>query len=193
MNLSRKPSGMTAIEVLASTLLAALLMTALLGVLRGLKAQEHALELRTIDPPWKAMLDAVLAADLANARTYLSTPQSLTLQGFGGRNTAGASNWLPSTVVYSVQSDGMTSWLVRRELAAVGGAVPQAPNLVLAGVQEIRIGVMPSDSTADLGATRTPPAAAPPVGVTPMADGLVVELWTAASNEPLYRYRHHAP
>jgi hypothetical protein len=75
----RNRIGMTAIEVLASTLLAALLMTALVGVLRGLKATEHVLELRSSEAGWKNSLDAALAADFANARTFTWTPNSLAL------------------------------------------------------------------------------------------------------------------
>jgi hypothetical protein len=193
MNLTRLRSGMTAIEVLASTLLAALLMTALLGVLRGLKAHESVLDARNVDPNWHATLDAVLAADFASTRSYSVTPTSLTLDGFGGRNAEGASTWLPATIVYSIESDEMSSWLVRRETTAPGGGATQNANLVLKDVREIRTGVAATDSALDRDLASTPPAAASSGSDAQLEDGLVIELWDANATKPLYRFRFHAP
>jgi hypothetical protein len=186
----RNRIGMTAIEVLASTLLAALLMTALVGVLRGLKGTEHALELHSSEEGWKASLDAAMAADFANARTFTWTPNSLALEGFGGRDAGGMPTWLPSSAAYSVEGEERSSWLVRRERAAVGGASQDNANLVLQGVRQIRIGASP-ESTGELAAvTPASPAIAPGI-LSPLNSDFVVELW--GQDQLLYSYRHHAP
>jgi type II secretory pathway pseudopilin PulG len=186
----RNRSGMTAIEVLASTLLAALLMTALVGVLRGLKATEHALELRSSEASWKASLDAAMAADFANARTFIWTPNSLELEGFGGRDAGGTPTWLPSSAAYSVEGEERFSWLVRRERAAAGGASQNAANLVLQGVRQLRIGALPVSTDDVAAATPASPAIAPGVP-SPLNSDFVVELW--GRDQLLYSYRHHVP
>jgi type II secretory pathway pseudopilin PulG len=186
----RTRNGMTAIEVLASTLLAALLMTALVGVLLGLKATEHALELRSSEASWKASLDAALAADFANARTFTWTPNSLALEGFGGRDAGGTPTWLPSSAAYSVEGADRSSWLVRREQAATGGASQNAANLVLQGVRQIRIRALPVN-TGEI-AVATPASPVITLGVpSPLNSEVVVEFW--GQDQLLYSYRHHAP
>ncbi|MCA9232788.1 MAG: hypothetical protein KDA57_19215, partial [Planctomycetales bacterium] len=105
--------GLTAVEVVAATLLASLLMVAMLGVLRGLKAQEAALEVRRPIPSWQRTLDGVLEHDLANSRTFSLTPTSLTLNGFAGRDS-GVATWQPAAITYQVLTDGERNWLVRQ-------------------------------------------------------------------------------
>lgn len=176
--MSRGRAGMTAIEVLASTILAALLMTALLGVLRGLKAQARLLESRAPEPEWRQALDAILSADLANARTYQATPTSITLSGFGGRTPDGAATWLPATVVYAIAGDDRQTWLIRRELPTIGGEAPAAANLVLAGARQIHlgsaVGELTPSSSRDL----------------PLPDSLVLTILGAEG--PIYELRRHA-
>jgi len=182
---------MTAIEVLASTILSALLMTALIGVLRGLKAHEQALELRRPEPPWQASLAAALAADLQHAVTYQLTPQALTLTGHGGRAASGESNWLPSLVVYEVRRNDDTRMLVRREIPIAGGAATVADNVALVGVAEIRAASPPAadDANSPLGVI---PVATPPAAVTvdtPLPNELHLE-FRSASGESIFRYHY---
>lgn len=177
--------GMTAIEVLASTLLAALLMAALLGVMRGLKAQSRALEAMAGEEPWKQSLDAALAADLASAATYLATPTSLTLEGHGGCNAQGAPNWLPSTVQYAVIEHDKKFWLIRRQ--ATGGATLAGDNLVLADVREIRIGGQAVDEH-DQGI-----AVASAIRPAPVPRKWTIEFWGREPRELIYSFAHHAP
>lgn len=188
MTAPRRRPGMTAIEVLASTLLAALLMCALIGVLRGLKAQERALDLRSPKSSWQQSLDAVITRDLASAQTVEATPLSLTLRGYAGRDETGIANWLPSIIIYEVRADERRSWLVRRELATLGGDQASSANLVLAGVKEIRVGTTPT------GPQKTP-APAPPASFSkaaPLIDGMTIEFWGDGLQLPLYKHVYHA-
>lgn len=184
--------GMTAVEVLASTILSAMLMTALIGVLRGLKAHEQTLQMRRPEPVWQASLNAALAADLDHAATYQLTPQSLTLTGHGGRTESGAPNWLMSRVVYEVRRNDDSQMLVRREVALAGGSVAAADNVVLLDIAEIR---PVSTELADDGVSNPqniPPVATPPAAITvdtPLPQELSLE-FRSASGETIFRYRH---
>lgn len=192
MKRADSPRGMTAVEVLASTILSAMLMTALIGVLRGLKAHEQTLQLRRPERLWQASLDAALEADLEHAVTYQITPQSLTLMGHGGRTESGASNWLPSQVVYEVRRNEGSQMLVRREVPIAGGAVTAADNVVLLDVADIRSIL---SASADDGANPQPtdiPTETPPTFVTvdtPLPQELTLE-FRSASGETIARYRH---
>lgn len=190
MKLALPNRGMTAIEVLASTILSALLMTALIGVLRGLKAHEKTLQERRPVPPWQESLEASFAADLQHAVTYQSTPQSLILTGHGGRNEDGYATWTSSQVVYEIQQTETTPLLVRRELPVAGGSSVGTTNLALTGAAEIW--TMTAAEPASDGEIALTPPSAPPASVsteTPLPAQLTIEL-RSPQGETLFRYRH---
>jgi hypothetical protein len=192
MSDAKNRRGMTAIEVLASTILSALLMTALIGVLRGLKAHEQTLEARVHRTSWQRSLDAAIETDLQSAVTYELSSQRLTLRGHGGRNEHGAATWLPATIIYEVCRDRDGVWLVRRELPSPGGGVPRPANLMMTGVTDIRLSATPVMD----GAGDEPPASPPvdPINLnivkeTPLPADLMIEFWDSNRNESLYEYR----
>lgn len=149
-----------------------LLMSALFGVMRGLKAQETALEARLPTENWRRTLDQVLDYDLANSRTYQLTPTALILEGFAGRDAqSGKSNWMPTTIVYSVVDDGNQTWLVRQEMT---NAKITSQELVLAGIMSIRVGGMNGNDTQTK---------------TAIADGLAIEFWGSDARQPIYAYQ----
>jgi Tfp pilus assembly protein PilV len=192
MRRARLQLGMTAVEVLVSTILSAMLMTALIGVLRGLKAHERTLQTRRPEPVWQASLDAALAADLDHAAIYQLTPQALTLRGHGGRTESGASNWLPSQVVYEVRRNDGSQMLVRREVALAGGSVAAADNVVLLDVAEIRSAPAELSDDGASNPQNIPPVDTPPTAITvdtPLPQDLSLE-FRSASGETIYRYRH---
>lgn len=184
--------GMTAVEVLASAILSALLMTALIGVLRGLKAHEQTLESREMRKAWQRSLDAALAADLHNAVSYELAPQRLTLRGHGGQSEDGAATWLPATIVYEVCSTRDDTWLVRRELPTPGGSALRPANLVMTGVTDISMAAAPRTTEVPDGHQESPPSVAVSTAVskeTPLPADVVLEFWGAHRREPLYAYR----
>jgi hypothetical protein len=180
---------MTAIEVLAATLLAALLMGALIGVLRGLKAHERMLTSHAPRQAWQRSMDAVLEADLASASTYECSPQSLTLRGRGGRDENGRPTWLPAVTAYEIRATDESSWLVRRELGAPGGSALRPDNLVMAGVTEIKVAPVIQDSPNP---TRTPSTDPKPnAAETPLTDNLQIQFWGPDRHAPLYSCQVH--
>jgi len=185
--------GITAIEVLASTLLAALLMAALIGMLRGLKAHERTLDAQAPRRSWQQSLDAALASDLQNAATYEATSQSVTLRGRGGRNQEGLATWRPTVVVYEIRQGPEMSWLFRRELPAPGGDAPRPDNLVIVEATEIRIAC--AASSGDAASAGQAPRAMSPIQLgkeAPLVDGLLIEFWGNDQREPLYSYQTRA-
>jgi hypothetical protein len=192
LNDAHRQRGMTAVEVLASTILSALLMTALIGVLRGLKAHEQTLQSRRPTPPWQTSLEAALAADLQQASTYQLTPGMLLLTGHGGRSETGMPNWLPSRVVYEIRrTDGLDA-LIRREESVAGGGPSAADNIALLGASEVRIALAtPTDApTSPLDPSATGPAYQSSVTTdTPVPAQLMIEFWST-SGESIFRYRH---
>jgi hypothetical protein len=89
---------MTLVELLAATLLAALLMAA--GPAEA----------------WQARLVAQLEWDLANSRTAVTTADGFELGGFAGRDFAsGAVLHCPTAIQYAVRNLGGQSCLLRSE------------------------------------------------------------------------------
>lgn len=178
---------MTAVEVVASTLLASMLMVAMLGVLRGLKAQEAALEIRNPTPVWQSTLDSVLQRDLVNSHTYTITPTALILKGHAAKDPqSGTANWLPSTIVYELAQDGERNWLVRHG--------QDTRELVLADVTSIRIGILGEEQTETL------PPVVTSVNEVAITSGLTVQFWDSNNSEkekpreePLYGYHFRRP
>ena len=182
----RRPRAMTAVETLAAAVLSALLMTAVVGVLRGLKAQEDALAMRTTADSWERSLTRAMRADFENSHSYLLLPESLWLYGYAD-SEKGQRTWRPSTVVYEVRRTADRSWLVRRTIAAWPASSASGPaNLVLAGVSAISVGAADEEGVRS---AQTPAVAQE----SPLFDGLAVYFWSDdANSKPLYAYRHHA-
>ena len=184
--------GMTAIEVLAATVLASLMMVSVLGVLRGLRAHEQVLDTRLPNPAWHRSLDEVLQYDLENARTFATNGTVLVLNGYSARSPDSQNQtWLPATIRYEVRSDAHRSWLVRRELPTgiVGAGIGEA-QLVCAGI--VAISVAAGDN---LGGTY-----GGPTGTTanngeeqPIGELLTVALLGESQNEPIYQFQFRRP
>lgn len=114
--------GMTAVEVLVASMLSALLMVAVMGTMRGLKAHERALDLRDPTTSWQRSLAATLQHDLDNARTIKIMPMFFELESVSGASDANSEHaWLPVTIRYEIRQADNESWLVRSER--------QGPNL----------------------------------------------------------------
>lgn len=179
----RHRRAMTAVEVVASTVLASMLMVAVIGVLRGLKAQEDALDLHILRPRWHTTFEKVLGHDLALAHEYELTRQRLTLYGYGGRDPqTRLPNWQPAVISYELVPQEESTWLVRSEFHVGGG--PPARELVLSGVGAFRFG-MAATSPLDQLATTTNRK-------TPLNEGMPLELYDA-TGKLVYAYRHQTP
>jgi prepilin-type N-terminal cleavage/methylation domain-containing protein len=117
-------AGMTLIELLAASALAALLMVSILGVLRSLRVQSRVLLADDPVESWKLQLREQLQWDLTNARKMSWRPDRLCLRGYGGRETVTDRATLrPTEVIYSVREVGDRHWLVREEVHLDGRAL----------------------------------------------------------------------
>lgn len=112
----RRQRGMTLVELLAATILAALLMAAVLGVLKSVTHSQKDLRRGGPVEAWQACLVRQLQWDLANSRTVTTTADGFELGGFAGRDFAsGATLHSPSSVQYAVRNLGGNACLVRSE------------------------------------------------------------------------------
>ena len=186
-NSMRKVCGLTAVEVVVSTMLASMLMVAMLGVLRGLKAQEAALDKRMPVEVWQRTLDTVLQHDLENSRSYELSARSLILEGFAGHDSeTGLATWEPAIIIYEVVEDDHRTWLVRRETTTPRGQGPR--ELVLADVSSIRAGVMIDSDES----TPRPFPLSTQEKMMPISDGLAIEFWSTVGG-PVYGYQFRRP
>lgn len=106
---------MTLVELLPALALAALLLAALMGVVKGLAQQRRALAERE-SPAWRQAFLEQLRWDLLHARQMRSTPTRLTLEGFAARDFAtGEATHRPTRVEYYIVEAGTQTWLLRQE------------------------------------------------------------------------------
>jgi hypothetical protein len=109
-------SAMTLVELLAATILAALLMAAVLGVLKAVTREQRALRIHPSAEAWQAQLIRQLEWDLANSRSVTSTATGFQLVGFAGRDFAsGAALHCRTSIEYAVEMVHGRSFLVRSE------------------------------------------------------------------------------
>lgn len=109
------PLGMTAIELLVATSLAALLMVAVIGVLaRVSRTRVYLLETA---PPrgWRVQCEALLQHDFANSKLLEIGSAGFALEGYAGADLAtGEPSHQRSRIEYLIVG-GNTTWLLRRE------------------------------------------------------------------------------
>lgn len=112
-----RQKAMTLIELLAASALAALLMTAMFGVLGAMSVERRTLfENRAVEP-WRDQLIEQLRWDFSNARRMSVTSEELHLIGYGGRDfTTEEATLRPTEVVYIIKNDGHCKWLLRKEI-----------------------------------------------------------------------------
>jgi hypothetical protein len=109
-------SAMTLVELVAATILAALLMAAVLGVLKAVTREQRALRIHPSAEAWQAQLIRQLEWDLANSRSVTATATGFQLVGFAGRDFAsGAALHCRASIEYVVQIVRGRSFLVRSE------------------------------------------------------------------------------
>jgi hypothetical protein len=107
---------MTAIEVLAATILASLMLASVVGVLGGLARQQRKLMASGGEKTWHQRLASQIEWDLQNSREYNTTPTGVRLTGFAGRDFAsGRPTGRPTTIDYYLVNAGGETYFVRRE------------------------------------------------------------------------------
>jgi hypothetical protein len=108
--------GMTAIEVLAATMLAALMLGAVAGILGVLTRQERDVRTTDSNPPWQEQLADRLQWDLQNSRQFIASRDGVRMEGFAARDFVTAMPTGQKAVVeYFLVDSKDERWLVRRE------------------------------------------------------------------------------
>lgn len=110
--------GLTLVELMAATLLAALLMGAVLGLVTSITRQQRTiLAGHGIPEGWQVRLQEVLEWDLQNSRSLKSVPRGFLLEGFASRDfVTGEPIHAPSRILYEIQEVEDRRHLVRREI-----------------------------------------------------------------------------
>jgi hypothetical protein len=174
--------GLTIVEVLAATLLSALLMSAVLGVLKAVTGHQKVFT-QGLQESWQPQLCALLEWDLSNSKTVLFTDDGFELRGFSGRDLAsGMPLHCRTSIQYLVKKVRDESCLVRTETHL------DAPNLdsvrselVLSRVERIILGD-PGSSTP-----KTTSAADSAEG-TPLPEQATVVLIASDSHAEVFRH-----
>ncbi len=110
-------TGMTLVELVLATVLAAMLMATVLGVLNSLTRQRDLLIGRRPPRAWQSALADQLTRDMWNSRRIAVGPQTLRLAGYAGRDfDSGQATHRPTEITYYVVNDGTQTWLLRREV-----------------------------------------------------------------------------
>jgi hypothetical protein len=170
------------VEVLAATLLAALLMSAVLGVLKAVTGHQKTFT-RGLQESWHSQLCALLEWDLSNSKTVLPTADGFELRGFAGRDfVSGMAIHCRTSIQYDVKKLRDESCLIRTETHL------DAPNLdsvrselVLSRVEQIVLG----DSV-----NRTPKGAkaADPEDGTPLPEQVTVIVIGSDTHAEMFRH-----
>jgi hypothetical protein len=160
------------VEVLAATLLAALLMSAVLGVLKAVTGHQKTFR-RGLQEPWHSQLCALLEWDLNNSKTVLPNADGFELRGFAGRDlVSGMALHCRTSIEYAVKKVRDESCLIRTETHL------DAPNLdsvrselVLSRVEQIVLGDSASRTPKDTKAADHEDGAPLPEQVTIVVTG----------------------
>lgn len=133
--------GFTAIELLAATALAALLMVAVLGVLTSMAVGQKALFDRPVPTNWQSRLVGLMEKDLINARSLQQMPNGFQLAGWSGSDVAsGLTVHRETTVGYEIVEIDQRPMLVRRETDINSASLNNVfTNLVCFDVRSIRL------------------------------------------------------
>jgi hypothetical protein len=170
------------VEVLAATLLAGLLMSAVLGVLKAVTAHQKEFT-RGLPDPRRSRLCSLLEWDLQNSKTVLLNPDGFELRGFAGRDlVSGTPLHCRTSIEYAVKKVRDESCLIRTEIHL------DTPNLdsgrrelVLSQIERIDVGVNPSP------AGKTIPGRDPAEG-DPLPDQVSVALTASDSHAEVFRH-----
>ncbi|NND99090.1 MAG: hypothetical protein HKN47_17370 [Pirellulaceae bacterium] len=144
----QRRSAFTLLELLVSSVLTALLMIALLSVLRSAlqtSRQADNLNHRSASPLWLA---EQIERDIRNARGIQAGPNEVRLFGSLGRDKNGMPNYRPAYVGYRIGRNGLARW----ESGSVDPG--RGASLVWFGATQLRVDLASSDDDESL--TRAP-------------------------------------
>lgn len=135
--------GMTSLEVLCATVLASMLMSAVLGVVGGIAKRDQALARRSPEPDWARRVKRQLQEDFSQANRIEFERDGFFLYGPIGRDPASqAASWLPAAVRYRVVDGGdfeLGGMLLRSEKTLDSAAADDRPEVVAFRVESVAV------------------------------------------------------
>jgi Tfp pilus assembly protein PilV len=142
--------GMTAIEVLAATVLASLMLASVAGLTGALARQQRVLRDNGDVPSWHQQLAEQLLWDLQNSRRFIASRQGVRLEGFAGRDFAtGQGTGRSAVVEYYLVETTHNCCLVRREThPEERTSTARRMELVCSGVERLAWGSIVVDQPA---------------------------------------------
>ena len=159
----KRRQAFTLVQMVAATVLAAVLMVTALLVIAGLGRERRiAAASEKLEPPIEMM--ELIRWDLVNAREMSTSRGQITLIGFGSLDQQDASprSHVPVEVVYEVQRAADRSWLVRRQRTEDRrGRGEWSAELVCADVARFGVTEMGETPAPRPRATTTRPTSAP--------------------------------
>lgn len=146
--------GFTLLEMILATLLASLLMMAVLQVMSSITRSAARMSLVQMDDPWHQQARLVLERDLVHAWRCRFADGQLHLEGPLALDHEGRAIHLPAMVTYRIQAasthDGMTAWVrIQREPDALSRRPPRIDALVW-DVRQVAVDATPYATTAPL-------------------------------------------
>jgi len=174
--------AMTAIEVLAATVLASLMLGSVMGVLGGLTRQQRAMRMTTSAPSWHRQLADQLLWDLQNSRDVVASRDGVRLVGFAGRDFAsGRPTGRPTAVEYYLLDADNDRFLVRREEQLDARTNDNwRIEVVCRGVKRFDFGANAVDQAADR------PHLNRQIAPAPLAERIPVRIYGADNESPLF-------
>jgi hypothetical protein len=174
---------MTAIEVLAATVLASLMLGSVMGVLGGLTRQQRALRMQSGAPSWHRQFADQLLWDLQNSRDVVASRNGVRLVGFAGRDFAsGRPTGRPTSVEYYLLDAGNDRFLVRREEQLDAQTNDNwRVEIVCRGVRQFNFGATIVDH-----ATAGHPSAIRQDAGTPVPERIAVKIYNVENGPPLF-------
>jgi len=113
----RPRSGLTLLELVAASLLAAMLCVAVLGMMASSARRHRIIINQTPARPWISPLAEQVRWDVLQSRSFRIRPNALELHGFASRDFGtGVAYHGPTVITYQIVKDGEVSWLLRKEL-----------------------------------------------------------------------------
>jgi len=160
-----------------ATALAALVMVAMMGILRNLTVQQRVLLERAEVRTWRLPLVQQLRWDVANARRMAFLSGELHLTGYSARDfKTGQPTQRPTEITYFIVGSEHRNWLVRRETHSDDITNRNARSeLVLAGVSRMDVHRVDGNGRLQPVSTR----------LGPVSDRLQLQLYGDQDNYPI--------
>lgn len=186
-DITRRRSGLTIVELLAATVLAVLLVTAVLGVLRTVTQRQIPVGEDTAAESWHSRLEGQLHWDLTNSRSIRPIENGFELTGFAGRAFSGrGAVHCRANIRYELVKASGHSCLLRTEIHPDSQSRDnRLVELVCLNVGEIMVDA-PGEEVSRESASEAGFRISAPEGELPSA--LRVALFHSSSTDPVFSH-----